>query len=84
MAYAPCSCGVVDCPELGWPHEWDPIAAGDNCIIVPPPVHVIVVGDEVSVWPPESAPHKVTEPYVRYGSGYACAGCVVYFNGEEV
>lgn len=28
-----CSCGVKGCPELGWPHEWNPIAAGDTCVL---------------------------------------------------
>lgn len=28
-----CSCGVPGCRELGWPHEWDPIACGDTCIL---------------------------------------------------
>lgn len=75
VTYAPCSCGTPNCPELGWPHEWDPIAAGDNCLAVPPLVHVYVIDGEVSYGPAESAPHKVSEPYVRIGSGYACLRC---------
>jgi hypothetical protein len=26
----PCSCGVEGCRELGWPHDWDPLAGGDT------------------------------------------------------
>ncbi len=25
-------CGA-DCGGLGWPHEWDPIAMGDTCLL---------------------------------------------------
>jgi hypothetical protein len=73
-----CSCGVDGCPELGWPHEWDPIAAGDDCSIgglggTPIVLGTILPGGRiVNV----RTGHKVTAPYVRYGSGYACAGCV--------
>lgn len=28
-----CSCGVPDCPELGWPHEWDPTDCNDSCVL---------------------------------------------------
>lgn len=75
-AAVPCSCGVPDCRELGWPHEWDPIAAGDNCTVTPPPAIYAVVDGVVRCWPPENTPHCVTAPYVRWGCGYACATCV--------
>lgn len=71
-----CSCGVEGCRELGWPHEWDPITAGDQCTVTPPPMTTIQVGDEIRCFPLENTPHRVTEPYVRWGSGYACAVCV--------
>lgn len=71
MSAVDCSCGVPDCRELGWPHEWDPIAAGDSCSAQAPPVMIVTYLGE-----PEQGPHPVTEPYVRYGSGYACAECV--------
>lgn len=67
-----CSCGVVGCPELGWPHEWDPVACGDTCVLSGQGnPHVFTVG---GVTLPTS--HPVAAPYVRVGSGYACAGCV--------
>lgn len=72
--YAPCSCGITDCPELGWPHEWDPIAAGDSCSAgQPPAIFTCSLQQLLSGWQPPV--HKVTEPYVRYGSGYACVEC---------
>lgn len=72
-----CSCGVADCRELGYPHEWDPIAAGDDCIVgglgeTPHVFAVLLPGGRLAV---ERTGHKVTAPYVRLGSGYACAGC---------
>jgi hypothetical protein len=74
---AVCSCGVPDCREFGWPHEWDPIACGDSCAIVPPPGLTVAVyldaGTLVSCW---HTPHRVTEPYQRWGSGYACVACI--------
>ncbi len=72
-----CSCGVEGCRELGWPHEWDPIAAGDDCIIPPDSPHVfgtILPGGRILSDP---RGHKVAAPFVRIGSGYACEGCVV-------
>lgn len=71
-----CSCGVEGCRELGWPHEWDPLAAGDDCAIGglgenPHRFATIIDGRIVS----EPIGHKVREPYVRLGSGYACAVC---------
>lgn len=73
-----CSCGVPGCRELGWPHEWDPIAAGDDCVIgglgeSPLVLGLILPGGRiVNV----RTGHKVAAPYVRHGSGYACVGCV--------
>lgn len=29
-----CSCGVPDCPEFGWPHEWDPTDCNDSCALL--------------------------------------------------
>jgi hypothetical protein len=79
-----CSCGVPDCRELGWPHEWDPIAAGDSCSIIPPPaILTATLGDDgyerVRCWPPDHTPHRVTAPYERWGSGYACVPCIERF-----
>lgn len=71
-----CSCGVLGCRELGWPHEWDPIAAGDTCTIVPPPVFTLTIDNCVHYAPPECTPHFVTVPFERWGSGYACVGCI--------
>lgn len=73
-----CSCGGAGCRELGWPHEWDPIAAGDDCVVgglgeSPHVFGTILPGGRVVV---ERQGHKVSAPYVRYGSGYACAACV--------
>lgn len=81
-----CSCGVPGCKELGWPHEWDPIAAGDNCLVIPPPVHIVdLIADDGTVqrtyFPSDSTPHLVREPYERWGSGYACAECVEVHGG---
>lgn len=70
-----CSCGVPDCCELGWPHEWDPIAAGDSCILARATPWDIVIRDD-QVITRYKAPHAVTEPYVRTGSGYACRACL--------
>jgi hypothetical protein len=72
-----CSCGVDGCRELGWPHEWDPIAAGDDCSVGglgenPHRFATIIDGRIVS----EPMGHKVAAPYVRWGSGYACEECV--------
>lgn len=87
MIVVACSCGVPNCPELGWPHEWDPIAAGDACVIVPPPTTYIgtleengsiethFIGSMLGI----DQPHRVQAPYVRWGSGYACAGCVEHY-----
>lgn len=64
---------------MGFPHEWDPIAAGDTCSITPPPgLMVVVLGDDgearsVSCW---HMPHKVRAPYEKWGSGYACVECI--------
>lgn len=73
-----CSCGVMGCTELSWPHEWDPIAAGDDCIVgglgENPHVFAVLLPDgRLAV---ERTGHKVRAPYVRLGSGYACAECV--------
>ena len=81
-----CSCGTPDCPELGWPHEWDPVAAGDECLLVEPfGLTAFVMGDPdprnvVLDAPDDDGPllgirHRVRAPYVRHGSGYACALC---------
>ncbi len=74
-----CSCGVAGCRELGWPHEWDPIACGDSCAIIPPPVMTFTIGERVIYSPPDHTPHRVTEPYERWGSGYACVPCIERF-----
>lgn len=76
MTAVACSCGVDDCRELGWPHEWDPIAAGDTCVLSngTRPVGIEVRGDRVVTL--AVVDHRVREPYVRHGSGYACADCV--------
>lgn len=36
-----CSCGksVYECREFGWPHEWDPVATGDDCTLCFGPIH---------------------------------------------
>lgn len=34
-----CSCGDPECPELGWPHEWDPVACGDDCVLCGNVIH---------------------------------------------
>lgn len=70
-----CSCGLAGCAELGWPHMWDPIAAGDTCVAQEPPVHHISFLNPDGGETPVNPPHRVTIPYVRYGSGYACVGC---------
>lgn len=31
---AVCSCGELNCRELGWTHEWDPVDCGDSCILL--------------------------------------------------
>jgi hypothetical protein len=73
MMAAVCSCGAPDCSELGWPHEWDPIAASDTC--------VLAVDEVVALLPPHyrgtiiERAHVVRAPYVKIGSGYACAEC---------
>jgi hypothetical protein len=74
-----CSCGVEGCRELGWPHEWDPIAAGDDCVLggltgSPHVFGTILPGGRIVV---ERQGHNVTEPFVRWGSGYACEDCAV-------
>lgn len=71
-----CSCGVLGCRELGWPHEWDPIIAGDHCVAQAPPVHRISILNDDGTETLLNPPHRVSEPFVRWGSGYACAGCV--------
>jgi hypothetical protein len=76
-----CSCGVDDCRELGWPHEWDPVAAGDTCTITPPPMVTAQVGDVIRYFPPENTPHRVEAPYERWGSGYACVHCIALHAG---
>lgn len=80
VSIAACSCGVVGCAELGWPHEWDPIATGDSCVLASTKWHGIVVRDGrvIDLYEP---PHRVREPYVRLGSGYACAECVARQDG---
>lgn len=75
-APTPCSCGVAGCRELGWPHEWDPLIGGDRCTVTPPPIISTVIDGVARYWPPEDAPHAVTAPYVRWGSGYSCVACV--------
>lgn len=77
-----CSCGVDGCAELGWPHEWDPIAAGDSCVVGglgenPHVFGTILPGGRIAV---ERQGHEVAAPYERYGSGYACQSCV----GDDV
>lgn len=57
-----CSCGIVDCRELGWPHEWDPAVAGDSCALL------CAAGFFAS--------EKLGVDYVRYGSGYAHVDCL--------
>lgn len=83
-----CSCGVPGCRELGWPHEWDPIAAGDRCAITPPPTMFISTLGPEGETPiyagnmlGENVPHLVREPYERWGSGYACVECVEIHGG---
>lgn len=71
-----CSCGVPGCPELGWPHEWDPIAAGDSCSLSNGTRPVGIVIRDGKVVTQVVIDHFVTEPYVRWGSGYACVECV--------
>lgn len=29
-----CSCGEPGCKELGWGHDWDPVACGDSCVLL--------------------------------------------------
>lgn len=91
-----CSCGVPGCPELGWPHEWDPIAADDSCTLGglgsgalrafyagdPDPVLVRVDPGGYS-GPLLDFHHAVREPYERWGSGYACRSCVDAEAGES-
>lgn len=57
-----CSCGVVDCPELGWPHEWDPSI--DDCVVCIDGAPLDVGDVEGPLGP------------VRWGSGYAHRTCV--------
>jgi len=68
---------VAGCAELGWPHEWDPIAAGDSCILCGQARVVDLRIDPVRgvVYVYEPAP-VITAPYVRWGAGYAHAACV--------
>lgn len=73
-----CSCGVEGCRELCWPHEWDPIAAGDDCIVGglgenPHRFATLLPGGRLAV---SRHGHEVTAPYVRHGCGYACEECV--------
>jgi hypothetical protein len=83
-----CSCGIDGCRELGWPHEWDPVAAGDECALGDPgggALRVFALGDPDPVdvvydagrvdGPLLEVRHLVRAPYVRWGSGYACAVC---------
>lgn len=76
MSQIDCSCGVPECRELGWPHEWDPIAAGDNCVLCGfarlVDIRVDPVRGVIDIY--ERAP-VITAPYVRLGSGYAHAAC---------
>ena len=79
MTQVECSCGVPGCPEKGWPHEWDPIAAGDDCTIggttdANPHHFARYIGG--GRYAEEPAGHKVSAPYVRHGSGYACESFV--------
>lgn len=79
MTDVACSCGVPGCPELGWPHEWDPIAAGDVCMAQPLPPHQIITLHEVDghyVVTDHTALHKVSAPYARWGCGYGCLSCI--------
>lgn len=90
MVQVECSCGVAGCRELGWPHEWDPVAAGDDCTLGHGPgsggLRAFAFGDPdpafVRVDPGDyTGPildfrHAVREPYQRWGSGYACVACV--------
>lgn len=86
MSAVACSCGVDACRELGWPHEWDPIAAGDSCVLgvliglrvfefgTSDPASTIYDASDVD-GPLLELPHLCRTPYVRWGSGYACAVC---------
>lgn len=40
---------------------------------------MVEIDGVITYWPPDHAPHKVTEPYVRWGSSYACVDCVARF-----
>ena len=80
MTASDCHVGGVacppGCPELGWPHEWDPIAAGDDCAVgglgENPHRFGRWIGGQLVT---EPMGHKVTAPYVKVGSGYACVEC---------
>ncbi len=39
------------------------------------------IGERVIYSPPDHTPHRVTEPYERWGSGYACVPCIERFTG---
>lgn len=85
-----CSCGVPGCPELGWPHEWDPIVADDDCMLGHGPgsggLRAFEFGTPDPAFmrhdfggyggPMLEVRHAVRRPYRRWGSGYACAACV--------
>jgi hypothetical protein len=89
MRLSVCSCGVPDCPELGWPHEFDPIALDDDCTLGHGPgsggLRAFHFGDPDPAFarhdpgdyagPMLDVRHAVREPYVRHGSGYACVAC---------
>lgn len=71
-----CSCGVPNCRELGWPHEWDPIAAEDTCILCGYARFVGIRFDPILgvVYIYKREP-IITAPYVRWGCGYAHVKC---------
>lgn len=89
MTVVDCSCGVQGCPELGWPHEWDPIKADDDCTLGHGPgsggLRVFFFGEPDPAFarydggdyegPLLDVRHRVREPFVRWGSGYACVVC---------
>jgi hypothetical protein len=63
--------------DLGWPHEWDPIASNDHCTAQEPAWHAVSFLDDDGIETLLTAAHRVTEPYVRWGCGYACTGCAI-------
>lgn len=80
-----CSCGIDGCKETGWPHEWNPVEAGDECGLGVHMYFRVFTIDQKDPFlsaaeldhdePSLEQRHRVRTPYVKWGSGYVCKVC---------